>query len=95
MEELEPDEIKAITADDSDYVLNGVYAFAGIVDAKGYRRLLKDKRVYNVDVTANVVYQQLKGGGLSWDHFAERVQLIGYVIFWDMENMGLNKFKAE
>lgn len=95
MEELEPDEIKAITVDDSDYALNGVYAIAGVVDAKGYRRLLKDKRVYNVDVTANVVYQQLKGGGMSWKDFADKVQLIGYVIFWDMEKMGLDKFQAK
>jgi hypothetical protein len=95
MEELEPDEVKAITADESDFVLNGVYAIAGVVDAKGYRRLLKDKRVYNVDVTATVVYQRLKGGGMSWKDFADKVQLIGYVIFWDMENMGLDKFQAK
>lgn len=94
MEELEPDEIKAITVDESDFVLNGVYSFAGTVDAKGYHRLLKDKRVYNVDITANVVYQRLKDGGLSWKDFADKVQLIGYVIFWDMENMGLDNFKA-
>ncbi|MBI4762590.1 MAG: hypothetical protein HY780_15410 [Chloroflexi bacterium] len=95
MEELEPDEIKAVTVDDSEYVLNGAYAIAGVVDAKGYRRLLKDKRVYNVDVTATVVYQRLKGGGMSWKDFADKVQLIGYVIFWDMENMGLDKFQAK
>jgi hypothetical protein len=95
MEELEPDEIKAITVDDSEYVLNGVYAFSGIVDAKGYHRLLKDKRVYNVDVTANVVYQRLKAGGLSWDHFADKVQLIGYKTFADMERIGLDKFQAK
>jgi hypothetical protein len=95
MEELEPEEIKAITVDDSDFVLNGIYAFAGAVDAKGYRRLLKDKRVYNVDVTATVVYQRLKGGGMSWKDFADKVQLIGYVIFWDMEKMGLAKFQTE
>lgn len=33
MEDLEPDEIKAITVEGSDYVLNGIYSFAGIVDA--------------------------------------------------------------
>lgn len=95
MEELEPDEIKAITADESDYVLNGVYAVAGVVDAKGYRRLLKDKRVYNVDVTATVVYQRLKGGGMSWKDFAGKVQLIGYKTFADMERIGLDKFQAK
>lgn len=95
MEELEPDEIKSITAEDSDFVLNGIYAFTGVVDAKGYTRLLKDKRVYNVDVTANVVYQRLKDGGLSWDHFADRVQLIGYKAFADMERIGLDKFQAK
>ncbi|MBI4762589.1 MAG: hypothetical protein HY780_15405 [Chloroflexi bacterium] len=95
MEELEPEEIKAITADDSDFVLNGIYAFAGAVDAKGYRRLLKDKRVYNVDVTATVVYQRLKGGGMSWKDFADKVQLIGYKTFADMERMGLDKFQVK
>jgi hypothetical protein len=95
MEELEPEQVKAITVDDSDFVLNGVYAIAGVVDAKGYRRLLKDKRVYNVDVTANVVFEQLKDGGMSWKDFADKVQLIGYVIFWDMEKMGLDKFQTE
>lgn len=95
MEELEPDEVKAITVDESQLVLNGVYDFVGIVDAQGYRRLLKDKRVYNVDVTATVVYQRLKDGGMSWKDFADKVQLIGYTTFADMEHMGLDKFQGE
>lgn len=95
VEELEDEELKAITADDSEYVINGVFAFAAIVDAKSYRRLLRDNRVYNVDVTATRVYQQIKGGGLSWEHYAKQVQLVGYVIFWDMERMGLDKFSAK
>lgn len=90
---LEPEEFKAITVSENDYVLNGVFTFEAVTNREGYQRLLQDQRVYHVDVTATLVYQQLKELGVGWEEFIARPNLGDYDPFAYMEFMGLEKFK--
>ncbi len=90
---LETDEFKAITVADNDAVLNGVISFEAITDAKGYRQLLQDSRVFHVDVTANLVYDQLKAKGITRQEYMKTLNLGDFDPFWSMEELGLDKFQ--
>ncbi len=92
---LTNDEFKAIDVAEDDAALNGVYTFSGVTDARGYERLRAHPLVYHVDVTANLVFQQLKEKGVKWSDFAEDLDLSDYDTFWDMEVIGLDKFQAK
>ena len=92
-EEFTPEEIRDIPLNENDVVLNGVYTFEAITDAEGYRKIRNHPAVYHVDVTATYVYEQIKDR-VSWENFFERAfNLTGYHTFWDMENIGLDKFQ--
>lgn len=83
----------AIWLADGDAVLNGVYAFETVTDAEGYQRLLHDPHVYHIDVTATLVYQQIKDKGVRWQDFVSIPNLGDYDPFWNMESIGLDTFK--
>lgn len=94
-DEFTPEEINAIPLTENDVVLNGIYTFEAITDAGGYRRIRNHPSVYHVDVTATWVYEQIKDR-ITWEKFFERAfNLTGYHTFWDMENIGLDKFKEK
>lgn len=95
MDVLESEEFKAITVEDSDTVLNGVISFEAVVDADGYRQLLQDPRVFHVDVTANLIYDQLKGKGITWKEYVKTLNLGDFDTFWSMETIGLHKFQVK
>lgn len=90
---LEPEEFKSISVPDDAVVINGVYTFEAVTDADGYRRLLADPHVYHIDVTATLVYQQLKDQGVKWADFIQVPNLGDYDPFWAMETIGLDKFR--
>lgn len=92
---LETEEFKAITVADNDAVMNGVISFEALTDAKGYRQLLRDPRVFHVDVTANLVYDQIKDKGITWQEFVKTLNLGDFDPFWSMETLGLRKFQAK
>jgi len=92
---LETEEFKAITVADNDAVLNGVISFEALTDAKGYQQLLQDPRVFHVDVTANLVFDQLKQKGITWQEFVKTLNLGDFDPFWSMETLGLRKFQAK
>lgn len=92
---LETEEFKAITVADNDAVLNGVISFEALTDAKGYQQLLQDPRVFHVDVTANLVYDQLKGKGITWKEYVKTLNLGDFDPFWSMETIGLRKFQVK
>ena len=88
-------EFKGISIDDGDAIINGIYTFEAITDVRGYQRLLEDPRVFHVDVTATLVFEQLKTKGITWEEFVKMPNLGDYDPFWSMETLGLDKFKAK
>jgi hypothetical protein len=92
---LETEEFKAITVVDNDAVLNGVISFEALTDAKGYQQFLQDPRVFHVDVTANMVYDQLKDKGITWKAYVKTLNLGDFDPFWSMETLGLRKFQVK
>ncbi|MDL1897569.1 hypothetical protein FBQ82_14990 [Anaerolineae bacterium CFX7] len=92
---LTQEEFKAIEISEENAVLNGVFTFEAETDAEGYQRLRKHALVYHVDVTAVLVFQQLKDYRVKWVDFVDDLDLSDYDTFWDMENIGLDKFRAK
>jgi hypothetical protein len=90
---LSDEEFQAIEISDEDAVLNGVYTFEAETDAEGYQKLRENPLVYHIDVTATLVFQKLKEYGVKWADFAEDLDPSDYDTFWDMENIGLDKFQ--
>lgn len=92
---LDPAEVAALQVVDSDAVINGVFTFEAVTDAQGYWKLLNDPRVYHIDVTATLVYQQIKDRGITWDQFVREPNLGDYDPFYVMESIGLAQFESK
>ena len=79
--------------------IGGVFDVKALVQSSAYRKLLVDSRVFIVDVTATLAYQELvsrKITSMTWAEYANRVQLgMTYGPFWNMEKLGLDKFASQ
>lgn len=68
-------------------------------NSSNYSRLVADPRVFIADVTATLAFREMQArgllGGLTWDAYASQVQIHAPITpFWQMENLGLDKFNS-
>lgn len=70
----------------------------GQVASSSYGKLLTDPCVFIADVTASLAFREMNARGmlnnLTWDEYVSQVQ-VGAILgpFWQMEDIGLDKFK--
>lgn len=90
---LTDEEFKAIEIAEDDAVLNGVFTFEAVTDIEGYQKLRANPLVYHVDVTAVLVFQQLKEHGVKWADYVDDLDLSDPDPFVNMERIGLDEFR--
>lgn len=69
----------------------GFISVQGMVDRRGYEKLLSHQKVFLVDVTVNLAYQVLKERGRTVSPLD--IQLLMVPPYWYMENLGLENFQ--
>ena len=76
--------------------LKGVYEAVGVISATDYQELLRDPRVFMIDVTGTLIYNDpgfQNKTHMSWDEFTAKFQIDGGPggPYWYVEDYGLGK----
>ncbi len=74
--------------------LQGVFEVIGVIGANDYQRLLRDPRIFMIDVTGTLIYHDPNFQDqthLNWDEFVARFQIDGSHggPYWYVEDFGL------